>query len=115
VEQLAIPQGIPVLTKVDVADPDWVDLVEADLGERLADSPVRFGPSARVSSVTGTGIEELRERIRLAAPRIRRHDDLTRLPIDRAFSLAGVGTVVTGTLWSGILAVGDAVRLEPGG
>jgi selenocysteine-specific elongation factor len=116
VEQLAIPQGIPVLTKVDIADPDWVDLVEADLGERLASSPVRFGPAARVSSVTGTGIEELRERIRRsAAPTIRRSDDLTRLPIDRAFSLVGVGTVVTGTLWSGSIAVGDAVRIEPGG
>ena len=66
--------------------------------ERLAASPVSFGPVARVSSVTGSGIDELRERIRRSAdPPIRRSDDLTRLPIDRAFALAGVGTVVTGT------------------
>jgi len=116
VEQLRIPRGIPVITKVDLADPDWVDLVEADLAERLGNSPVAFGPVARISSVTGVGVGELRERIRRSAePTIRRSDDLTRLPIDRAFALAGVGTVVTGTLWSGTVSVGDAVRIEPGG
>jgi selenocysteine-specific elongation factor len=116
VEQLRIPRGIPVLTKIDIAEPDWVDLVEADLMERLATSPVQFGPVARVSSVTGSGIDALRERIRqFADGTIRRSDDLARLPIDRAFALAGVGTVVTGTMWSGTVAVGDAVRIEPGG
>jgi len=116
VEQLRIPRGIPVLTKIDIAEPDWIDLVEADLMERLARSPVRFEPVARVSSVTGAGIDDLRERIRRSAdPTIRRSDDLTRLPIDRAFALAGVGTVVTGTMWSGTVAVGDPVRIEPGG
>jgi selenocysteine-specific elongation factor len=116
VEQLRIPRGIPVITKVDLADPDWVDLVEIELAERLANSPVLFEGVARVSAVTGAGIEELRARLRQPDGQTGRPmDDLLRLPIDRAFALAGVGTVVTGTLWSGTVAVGDAVRIEPGG
>ena len=116
VEQLRIPRGIPVITKVDIADPDWVDLVEVELMERLADSPVRFEGVARVSAVTGQGIEELKARLRPPdGPTVRPSDGLLRLPIDRAFAMAGVGTVVTGTLWSGTVAVGDAVRIEPGG
>lgn len=116
VEQLGIPRGIPVLTKIDLADSDWVDLVAVDLAERLARSSVKFEAVARVSSVTGEGIPELKERIRRSdSQTFRRSDDLLRLPIDRAFAVPGVGTVVTGTLWSGAVAVGDLIRIEPGG
>jgi selenocysteine-specific elongation factor len=116
-EQLGIPAGIPVLTKADLADPEWLELVKADLTDRLARSPVRFEEPAVVSAVSGRGIAELRNRIRAAALRLlpRAVGDLFRLPVDRAFSIAGVGTVVTGTLWSGTIRVGDMVRLEPGG
>lgn len=118
VEQLGIPRGIPVLTKVDLADPDWVDLIEADVRERLERSPVRFETPVRVSPVTGTGLDRLRQKLRecassLAAPH--RRPDILRLPVDRAFAVAGTGPVVTGTLWSGSIAVGDQVRIEPGG
>jgi len=116
-EQLAIPVGIPVVTKADLVDPDWLELVVSELSERLRSSSVAFDPPAVVSAVTGQGIAELRARLRAhavnQAPRARA--DLFRLPVDRAFSVAGVGTVVTGTAWSGSVAVGDAVRLLPGG
>jgi selenocysteine-specific elongation factor len=116
-EQLAIPVGIPVITKADLVDPDWLELVVSELSERLRSSSVAFDPPAVVSAVTGRGIAELRERLRAHAinqsPRARA--DLFRLPIDRAFSVAGVGTVVTGTAWSGSVVVGDAVRLLPEG
>lgn len=117
VEQLAVAEGIPVFTKCDLVEPEWLDLIEAEFAPRLAASPVRFADPARVSALTGAGIEALRERLRqalLAAPR-RRSTDHFRLPVDRAFSLAGVGTVLTGTAWSGSVGVGDAVRLLPSG
>lgn len=119
VEQLGIPRGIPVLTKIDLAEPDWIDLVEAELMERLERSNVSFQEAARVSAVTGQGVPELKERIvqtvrRSGSQTARRLDDLLRLPVDRAFAVAGVGTVVTGTHWSGSVTVGDLVRIEPG-
>jgi len=117
VEQLGVPDGIPVFTKCDLVEPDWLDLIDAEFAPRLAASAVRFGAPARVSATTGAGVEALRERIRqalIAVPR-RRTTDLFRLPVDRAFSLAGVGTVLTGTAWSGSVGVGDPVRLLPSG
>jgi selenocysteine-specific elongation factor len=117
VEQLRIPRGIPVVTKSDLADPEWTDLVTAELMERLARSGVKFGPPAIASAVTGTGIAELRERLRgeVQADVRRTEPDGFRMPIDRVFSLAGVGTVLTGTPWSGELALGDSVTILPRG
>lgn len=116
-EHLGVPHGIPVLTKIDLVDRDWLDLVAAELGERLAGSRVTFEPPLAVSARTGEGIGELRQRIvkhwRTIAPRA--GGDLFRLPVDRSFSLAGVGTVATGTSWSGRLRVGDEVALLPAG
>jgi selenocysteine-specific elongation factor len=116
VEQLGIRAGVPVVTKADLVDPEWLELVRGELAERLARSPVAFAPPIAVSVVTGQGIESLRARLRDHAARSepRLSDDVFRLPVDRAFSVAGVGTVVTGTAWSGVLAVGDPVRLLPG-
>jgi selenocysteine-specific elongation factor len=117
VEQLGVPRGIPVVTKADLVAPDWLELVLAELELRLARSPVRFEAPAVVSAVTGQGIAELKARLAatLAAVPARRSDDLFRMPIDRAFSLPGVGTVVTGTPWSGSLVIGGSVRVLPAG
>jgi selenocysteine-specific elongation factor len=116
-EQLAVPAAIPVLTKADLAEPDWLSLVTLDLTERLRESTIAFDEPVAVSVLSGSGLETLRQRLRAhaegVAPRAR--GDLFRLPVDRAFSVAGVGTVVTGTAWSGSLRVGDPVRLLPGG
>ncbi|HEX7023367.1 MAG TPA: SelB C-terminal domain-containing protein, partial [Gemmatimonadales bacterium] len=116
VEQLRIPHGIPVITKADLADPDWIELITEELGSRLAVSPVSFEPPLVVSAVSGQGIEALRERLRarLEGPAAAPVEDGFRMPIDRAFSLAGVGTVVTGTPWSGRLRIGDTVTILPG-
>ena len=114
-EQLGVPAGIPVITKTDLAEPDWLELVALDIAERLATSPVRFEEPARVSARTGEGVSELRARIqdRLLAVPQRERDDLFRLPVDRVFSIAGIGTVITGTCWSGTIGIGDAIRILP--
>jgi selenocysteine-specific elongation factor len=115
-EQLGVSAGVPVVTKIDLVEPDWVELVSQELSERLRHSVLGFEPPVAVSARTGAGIELLRERLRArAAGLVRPHsEDLFRLPIDRSFSVAGVGTVVTGTAWSGRIAIGDAVRVLPG-
>jgi len=117
VEQLRIPQGIPIITKSDLAEPEWLELVVAEVTARLATSPVRFEAPAVVSAVTGQGIPELAGRLRELIARFTREDpaDGFRMPIDRSFSIAGVGTVVTGTPWSGSIAIGDAVTILPAG
>jgi selenocysteine-specific elongation factor len=117
VEQLGVARGIPVVTKADLADPEWLELVVEELVGRLATSPVRFEPPAIVSAVTGQGIAQLKDRlcVLLGEPAVAPPDDGFRMPVDRAFSIAGVGTVVTGTPWSGTLRIGDAVTLLPSG
>ncbi len=115
-EQLGIPLGVPVVTKADLVESDWLDLVVGELSERLQRSPIAFDAPMAVSAVTGQGLEALRSRLREHAGRIapRARADAFRLPVDRAFSVAGVGTVVTGTAWSGSIAIGEPVRLLPG-
>jgi selenocysteine-specific elongation factor len=117
VEQLGVPRGIPVITKADLVEPEWVELVVDELSSRLRRSPVAFGPPAIVSAVTGQGVAELKVRLRgyLEEPARTRPEDGFRMPIDRAFSIAGVGTVVTGTPWSGSLRIGDTVSVLPSG
>jgi selenocysteine-specific elongation factor len=116
-EHLGVPLGIPVLSKCDLVDRDWLDLVALELSERLARSPIEFRPPACVSAKTGEGLDDLRRRIAECAPAVapRASGDLFRLPVDRVFSVAGVGTVVTGTAWSGRIRVGDEVALLPFG
>jgi selenocysteine-specific elongation factor len=117
VEQLAVPAGIPVITKSDLVEPEWLRMVEAEVSAWLSESRVRFVPPMATSVRTGAGIEALRALIISRAAESPSHhavDDLARLPIDRAFSLPGAGTVVAGTSWSGVFRVGDAVRVLPG-
>jgi selenocysteine-specific elongation factor len=116
-EQLGVTAGLPVITKTDLADPDWLQLVTAELVDRLARSTVAFEAPIAVSARTGEGIEGLRDRLRAYAESlsISPPADAFRMPIDRTFSLAGVGTVVTGTAWSGRLRVGDTVVTFPSG
>ena len=116
-EQLGIPLGIPVITKADLVDPDWLALVVAEVADRLRSSPITFDAPIVVSAKTGTGIDALRERLAAQAKLVepRSAADAFRMPIDRVFSLPGVGTVVTGTVWSGRVAVGDPVLSLPSG
>jgi selenocysteine-specific elongation factor len=116
-EQLGVTTALPVITKADLADPDWLQLVTAELVDRLARSSIRFEPPMVVSAKTGEGIEALRDHLRDLAGRLSPSPpaDAFRMPIDRAFSVAGVGTVVTGTSWSGRLRVGDTAVIFPSG
>jgi selenocysteine-specific elongation factor len=116
-EHLGVRFGIPVLSKCDLVERDWLDLVALELSDRLARSPIEFRSPACVSAKTGTGLDDLRRRIAECATDVapRAAGDLFRLPVDRAFSVAGVGTVVTGTTWSGRIKVGDEVALLPRG
>ena len=115
VELLGVRRGIPVITKRDLVDDDWLSLVSAEVTERLAASAVRWDPPLAASSVTGAGLDTLREALRrLSLDLVERPQaDYFRLPIDRVFALPGAGTVVTGSTWSGAVAVGDSVRLLP--
>lgn len=114
---LGIREGIIVLTKVDLADAERIRLTCEEVRALCAGSFLDAAPIIAASAQTGQGLIELKAELSLLAQRIDRRDDngLARLPIDRSFALRGFGTVVTGTLWSGTLRVGDAVQLHPSG
>lgn len=114
---LGVEQVVVALTKTDLVDPEWLELALEDVRDLLEGGPYSGAPIVPTSSVTGSGLDELRAEIRAAAERARPGDsgDLAVLPVDRVFSVRGTGTVLTGTLWSGALRVGERVRLEPGG
>jgi len=115
VELLGVRRGIPVLTKRDLVDDEWLALVRSEVAERLKASRVRWEAPIAVSALTGAGLDELRAALGALAGDLteRPAADLFRLPIDRVFAVAGAGTVVTGSTWSGTVAVGDSVRLLP--
>jgi selenocysteine-specific elongation factor len=116
-EQLGVERGIAVITKADLVEPDWLQLVVLETAERLGASSIAFDEPLVVSARTGQGLEELRRVIEAHAQRAdhRPARDGFRMPIDRVFSLPGVGTVVTGTAWSGRVTIGDSVIALPSG
>ncbi len=114
---LDIKDGMTVITKIDRVEPDMVDIVEEELIELLSDTFLHDSPVARVSTVTGEGIQSL---IYLMDQRISRLEprsvnDPLRLPIDRVFTKAGFGTIVTGTILQGKVETGDKILLLPSG
>ena len=114
---LKIQYGIIVLTKIDlVDDPEWLDLVEADIRSLVKNSFLERAKIMRVSAYTGKGLDELSreiENILLQCPP-KRNSGKPRLPIDRVFSLKGFGTIVTGTLLNGEFHSGESVEILPG-
>ncbi|MBK9343360.1 MAG: selenocysteine-specific translation elongation factor [Dehalococcoidia bacterium] len=114
---LEVPAGLVVITKCDLVEPEYADLVEAELEETLEGSRLEGAPVVRVSAATGQGLEELTRQIDslLDAAPAKRDLARGRLPIDRAFTIQGFGAVVTGTLIDGALEVGQDVVLLPGG
>jgi selenocysteine-specific elongation factor len=115
---LQIMGGVIALTKIDlVLDPDWVDLVEEDVRQAVAGTVLGTSPILRVSARSGTGLAELLTALSTCLAERPPRPDLgrPRLPIDRVFSIAGFGTVVTGTLSDGCLRVGEEVEILPGG
>lgn len=114
---LGIERGVVALTKADLADKDWLDLVRADVEELLTGTGIEGAPVVAVSSQTGAGLDELRAILdEVAVDTPSRQAKLSmRLPVDRVFTIAGAGTVVTGTMWSGSAAKDDPVEIYPGG
>jgi selenocysteine-specific elongation factor len=115
---LQIPAGIIVLTKTDLtSDPGWLDLVEADIRTAVSGTVMKDAPIIRVSAKTNTGLNSLISNLQslLQAKPARLDLNRPRLPIDRAFSMSGFGTVVTGTLLDGHLSLGDEVEILPSG
>jgi selenocysteine-specific elongation factor len=109
---LGVEHGVVAVTKADAVDGETVELAVEEARELVPGAPV-----VAVSAVTGTGLDELRAALDSVAGAItpRRADFPARLYVDRVFTLRGIGTVVTGTLWSGTITEGDRLRLEPAG
>ena len=114
---LEVRDGIVVITKSDLADPELIELIEIEVSEILEGTSLDGSPSIAVSAESGDGMSELRGMISgVASDRSPRNDNgRPRLFVDRSFSVAGFGAVVTGTLNGGQLNVGDEVVLLPSG
>jgi selenocysteine-specific elongation factor len=114
---LHVPAGLVVVTKSDLVDADTIDVVRLEVQELVAGSFLADAPVLAVSARTGAGLEELRRTLAGLALRTsaRRASGSPRLPIDRIFSMRGFGTVVTGTLVAGRVAVDDELILSPTG
>ncbi len=115
---LGITHGVVVLTKADLVDADWLALVREEVGVRLAGTSLSSAPIVAVSARRGQGLDDLRVALDAmldATPARTGNTGIPRLPIDRAFTIGGFGTVVTGTLIDGPLAVGQEVEIQPTG
>ena len=113
---LGVENGIAVMTKCDMADEEWISLVKEDIRETLKSTFLENAPIVEVSSKTGRGIDKLVQEINKQAAKgvkERELNTIPRLPIDRVFSITGFGTVITGTLISGMLKKGDEVEIYP--
>ncbi len=115
---LNIPRGVVAVTKCDIADPEWRELVVEEIASLLKGTFLDGAPIVQVSATTGEGIDELKAAIRTVAgmqTQQRSPDDLFRMPVDRVFTVRGTGTVVTGTVWSGTVARDSTVLIQPSG
>ena len=117
VRLLGVGGMVVALTKTDLVDEEWLELVAEDAQDLLDGTPYEDSEIVPVSVDDPASLAELsRALVRCgSAARERAVDDLFRLPVDRVFAVEGAGTVVTGTLWSGALSRGDTVRILPGG
>jgi selenocysteine-specific elongation factor len=117
---LDLPAGIIVITKSDLVDADWLALVEDEVRELVRDSFLTNAPIVRTSATTGAGLDELQRTLAEVATRVIEHENRFRIlapfrmAIDRSFSVAGHGAVVTGSVASGTAEVGATLMIEPG-
>ncbi len=114
-ELLQVKRGLVALTKADLVEADWLELVQADIAAALQGTFLAGCPMVPCSGTTGQGLDDLLRAIQGQAALVeaRRTDGTLRLPIDRVFSIKGFGTVVTGTIWAGTLTVADEVAILP--
>lgn len=119
-EYLSLKAGVIAITKCDLAEPDWIDLVETEIRDLVKGTQMESATIVRVSAQTGEGIDQLRSEISKAADRAMQSrttalDAPFRMAIDRVFTVSGYGTVVTGSVASGRICVGDESELQPQG
>ena len=114
-ELLKIQHGLIIMTKIDMVDSDWLELVREDVTEYMAATFLADAPIVEVSSVTGEGLKELIQILDKLVQNIPERDlgHFFRLPIDRVFSMKGFGTVITGTTISGKIKTGDEITIYP--
>ncbi len=118
---LDLPAGVIVLTKCDLAEPEWMALVEEEVRETVQSTFLADAPLVRTSTTTGEGLDPLRLALSAVAARadesqqrMARRDSPFRMPIDRTFTVAGHGTVVTGSVSSGQVTLGERLVIQPG-
>jgi len=114
---LDIRHGLVVLTKIDMVEPDWLELVKEDVAGYLSETFLASAPMVEVSSVTGEGLEDLVKVLDTLVQEVPERDMgyFFRLPVDRVFTMKGFGTVITGTSISGRVHEGDEVTVYPQG
>lgn len=113
---LGIKKSILVINKCDLVDEEWLELVEEEIQEELEGTFLEGAPVVKVSAATGQGLDELTDTIQqLMSDEVVAKDTQTipRLPIDRAFTLSGFGTIITGTLISGTITREDVLEIYP--
>jgi selenocysteine-specific elongation factor len=114
---LRVKKGLVALTKIDLVEKDWLDLVKEEIREFVKGTFLEGAATVPLSSLTGEGIPALLEEIERLAEAVeeRSPEGLFRLPIDRVFTIKGFGTVVTGTIVSGKVSIGDTLEVLPRG
>lgn len=116
-ELLGIERGVIALSKTDLVDAEWAGFIAESIRELLGGTVLRDAEIVPISSLSGAGLQELLAALDRALKPVERHraGSFPRLPIDRVFSMAGFGTVVTGTLLDAPLRTGDRVSIQPNG
>jgi len=114
---LGVTHGMVVLTKIDLVDEEWMELVQEEIADFTRDTFLDATPVVPVPSATGQGIPDFVAALDNIASQIpeRSHSTLFRLPVDRVFTMKGFGTVITGSLVSGHIKVGQTIELYPSG
>ncbi|PKM81112.1 MAG: selenocysteine-specific translation elongation factor [Firmicutes bacterium HGW-Firmicutes-13] len=112
---LEIKKGLVVITKIDTVEEEWLDLVEEEIRDELKGTFLEDAVIHRVSALKGSGIEELKTLLDNLMEEVhpKKQESPLRIPVDRVFSLFGFGTIVTGTLLSGTISVGETVEILP--
>ncbi|MDP6667774.1 MAG: selenocysteine-specific translation elongation factor, partial [Dehalococcoidia bacterium] len=114
---LGVDRGLVVMTKTDLVDADWLDLVTLDVQETLEGTTLEAAEIVAVSAETGVGLDELKASLDQIISDLPSHENTgnPRLPVDRSFTISGFGAVVTGTLADGSLKTGQEVEILPAG
>ncbi len=112
---LAVPRAVVAVTKADLADEEWIELVVEDVRELLEPTVFSGSPIVVVDSLSGRGLDTLRSELDRLVDSVQEEadPDFVRIPVDRSFTIKGYGRVVTGTVWSGEVKAGDRLNLLP--